>query len=183
MNFWLPLIGYEAVWFVAVIGAGRDLWWPGVAATVLFAIWRLVVSPHRSVEVRIALVALVLGIVFDAALVAMNLTHYAAAWPLPVLPAWLTALWVAFALTIVPLFAYLHARPWLAAQFGFIGGPLAYLGAAHGWHAVTLSTPTWRALLALAFGWGIALPLLCLSARHWLRMQTQPEIIAARSTP
>lgn len=183
MNFWLTLIGYEVVWFAAVMGAGHDLWWPGVVATVLFAIWRLAVSPQRRIEIRIAIAALALGILFDAVLVEMNLTHYAAAWPVPMLPAWLTALWVAFALTIVPLFGYLHARPWLAAVFGAIGGPLAYLGAARGWHAVVLSPPAWRAVLALAIGWGIALPLLCQLARRELRVEAKSGLLATRSAP
>ena len=31
MSFWLSLIGYQAVWFAAVIGAGTALAWPGSA--------------------------------------------------------------------------------------------------------------------------------------------------------
>ena len=59
-----------------------------------------------------------------------------------------------------------------SAAFGAIGGPLAYLGAARGWHAVTMSTPLWQVLPWLALGWGIALPVLTLLARHWLRAAT-----------
>lgn len=183
MSSWLTFAAYEAVWFAAVIGAGRDWWWPGVAATALFAAWRLVASPHRNVEARLIAVALVLGVAFDAVLVWLGLTHYAAAWPWLAAPAWLTALWIAFALTIVPLFGYLHARVWLAALFGAIGGPLAYLGAARGWHAVSLPPPEWRGLAVLAIGWGIALPLLCSLARGWLRAQPQPGMLASGSAP
>lgn len=169
MNFWLTFAGYEAVWFAAVIGAGRGLAWPGVAATALFAAWRLGVSNHRKLEWSMVGVALALGIVLDAVLIWAGVAHYAAPWPSLLAPAWLTALWVAFALTIVQLFGYLHGRLALAAAFGAIGGPLAYLGAAHGWHAVTLTTPAWHAVVALAIGWGIAMPLLCGLARQGLR--------------
>lgn len=169
MNFWLTFAGYEAVWFAAVIGAGHELAWPGVAATLLFVVRRLGVSRYRAVEARLLGVALLLGLLFDAGLAWAGVAQYAAPWPWPQAPAWLTALWLAFALTIVPLFGYLHERPGLAALFGAVGGPLAYLGAAHGWHAVALVPPTWRALLGLAIGWGIALPLLCGLARRWLR--------------
>lgn len=168
MNFWLVFAGYEAVWFAAVIGAGHGWWWPGVAATALFAAWRLRVSPHRETELRLIAVALALGIVLDGVGVAAGLMHYAAAWPWPELPAWLTALWIAFALTIVPLFGYLYRRLWLAALFGAIGGPLAYLGAAHGWGVVNLASPIWHGLLLLAIGWAVTLPLLCALARHEL---------------
>lgn len=169
MNFWITLVAYEAVWFAAVIGAGRGLWWPGVAATLAFAAWRLTVSAHRRVEWRLLAVALLLGFALECAWVRTGLLSYAAPWPWAQAPAWLIALWLAFALTIVPLFGYLHARPWLAALFGALGGPLAYLGAARGWHAVLLPTPAWPALLALGAGWALALPLLATLARRWLR--------------
>lgn len=169
MNFWLTLAAYEAVWFAAVIGAGRGLWWPGVAATLAFAAWRLAVSAHRRVEWRLLAVALLLGLALENLWVRSGLLGYAAPWPWAAAPAWLIALWLAFALTIVPLFGYLHARPWLAALFGALGGPLAYLGAACGWHAVQLPTPAWPALLALGAGWALALALLATLARRWLR--------------
>ncbi|MCV6801485.1 DUF2878 family protein, partial [Achromobacter ruhlandii] len=36
MRFWANLIGYQIVWFSAVIGAGQGLAWPGVVAATLF---------------------------------------------------------------------------------------------------------------------------------------------------
>jgi len=101
--------------------------------------------------------------------VRLGLIHYGAAWPLPSAPAWLLALWAAFALTIVPLFGYLHTRPWLAAALGAVGGPLAYLGAARGWRALSMLPPQWHALLALSIGWAVAMPTLMGLARHWLQ--------------
>lgn len=168
MRFWLTLIAYEVVWFAAVIGAGHGHAWPGVVGTALFASWRLVGSSHRQVELRLVAVALVFGIILESALVDGGLIRYAAPWPTPSDPAWLLALWVAFALTVVPLFGYLHARPVLAAAFGAVGGPLAYLGAARGWHAVLLPAAKWRSLLALAVGWAIVFPCLTVLARRWL---------------
>ena len=35
MTFWGNLIGYQTVWVSALIGAGRQLWWPGVIANRL----------------------------------------------------------------------------------------------------------------------------------------------------
>lgn len=169
MRFWLTLFAYEAVWFAAVIGAGHGQWWPGVLTTFAFAAWRLAASAHRTVEWRLLAVALFIGLVLENLWVRSGLLRYAAPWPWAESPAWLIALWLAFALTIVPLFRYLHARPVLAAVFGACGGPLAYLGAARGWHAVLLPTPMWPSLLALAAGWAIALPLLTTLARRWLR--------------
>lgn len=168
MTFWLTLIAYEAVWFAAVIGAGRGHTWPGVVGTAAFATWRLAGSRHRQVELQLIAAALVLGLILEGVLVGSGLIRYAAPWPTPSQPAWLMGLWVAFGLTVVPLFGYLHAKPWLAAAFGAVGGPLAYLGAARGWHAVLLPATKWPSLLALAAGWAIAFPCLTILARRWL---------------
>jgi hypothetical protein len=173
VRFWITLCAYEGVWFAAVIGAGRGHVWPGVAAAASFAAWRLSSSQHPGIELRLIAVALLVGALLESTWVSCGLIRYSAAWPWRALPAWLMALWVAFALTILPLFGYLRARPWLAATLGAIGGPLAYLGAARGWHAVRLPTPAWPTLLALALGWGIALPLLTSLARRWLYQEPQ----------
>lgn len=179
MMFWITLVAYEAVWFVSVIGAGRGLSWPALLAVALFAAWRLRVSTRRSVDVRLMAVAFALGLLFDGVLVRSGLLIYAAAWPAGIAPAWILALWLAFALTIVPLFGYLQGRPWLAALFGAIGGPMAYLGAARGWQAVRFMPPAWHALLWLALGWGITLPLLTTLARRWTRGTAHPLLRSA----
>lgn len=179
MMFWITLVAYEAVWFVSVIGAGRGLAWPALLAVALFAAWRLRVSTRRSVDVRLMAVAFVLGLLFDGVLVHSGLLIYAAAWPAGIAPAWILALWLAFALTIVPLFGYLQGRPWLATVFGAVGGPLAYLGAARGWQAVHFMPPAWHALLWLALGWGITLPLLTTLARRWSRGTANPLLRSA----
>lgn len=169
MNFWITLVAYEAVWFLTVIGASRGLNWPGGAAAALFIVWRLSVSKQRNAEIRLALVALLFGLMFEGICVGAGLIRYAAPWPLALAPLWLIALWVVFALTVIPLLGYLHARPWLATLFGAIGGPLAYLAAARGWHVVMFSQPIWHGLLAVAIGWGLAMPLLAGFARRWTR--------------
>ena len=176
MNAWGNLIGYQLVWFCAVIGAGQALAWPGVAAALVFAAWQLGVSRHPRVEWRLIAVGLLLGLSLDGGLAQSGLLIYAAPWPWTSgAPAWILALWVAFPLTLTQSLAFLQARPRLAAVIGAIGGPLAYLGAARGWQAVAFAPPAWRALLGLAVGWGIAMPLLALLARRWSR--------AARSRP
>jgi hypothetical protein len=81
-------------------------------------------------------------------------------------PAWILALWVTFALTFSQSLRYLQSRLWLAALLGLLGGPLAYLGAARGWHVVTFAEPAWRGLLALALGWALATPALAWLARR-----------------
>jgi hypothetical protein len=66
--------------------------------------------------------------------------------------------------------AWFAPRPWLAAAFAAVGGPLAYLGAARGFGAVAFPTPAWPALLWLALAWAAALPLL-------LRLAAGPRVL------
>lgn len=170
MTFWITLAAYELAWLAAVAGAGQGRSWPGVLAVAAFAAWRLATSARRRVELQLAAVALVMGLVLEAAWTGFGLVRYAAPWPSPTAPAWLMALWVAFALTVMPLFGYLHERRVLAACVGAVGGPLAYLAAARGWHALTMAPPTWPALVAIAAGWAAALPLLTSLAGRWSRV-------------
>lgn len=163
MSFWANLAGYQLVWFCAVIGAGRGLAWPGMAAGLLFAAAQLAASPRRAADLRLAAAALACGTLLDGTLAAHGVVTYAAPVPDWPAPAWILGLWLAFALTLTHSLWAVAQRPWLAALLGAIGGPLAYLGAARGFGAVVLAP---AALPLLAVGWSLALTALSLLARR-----------------
>jgi hypothetical protein len=168
MSFWLSLIGYQAVWFTAVIGAGHGLAWPGVVAMLVYALVQLACA--RNWRTDLSLIAM--------ALIRSGLASYAAGWPNRTLaPGWILALWVTFALTFSQSLRYLQTRLGLAALLGLIGGPLAYLGAARGWHVVSFAEPSWRALLLLAIGWALATPALA-----WLARRASASTLASTTT-
>jgi hypothetical protein len=168
VRFWGNLIGYQAVWFCAVIGAGRDLAWPGVLAAIVFIAWQWSLSSQRGVAVKLLLLAVLLGTVVDGSLAKLGWALYAAPWPSDVAaPVWILALWAAFSQTLTQSLGLLMRNTWLAAVLGAVGGPLSYLGASRGFGAVMLVPPDIRALVWLAAGWGIAMPLLALAARRW----------------
>ena len=165
MRFWANLLGYQAAWLVAVGFAARGLAWPGIIACLGFAAltwWR---SPLRRSDLRLVGTALVCGLLLDGTLASTGFLHYAA--PLPALPApaWIVALWVAFAMTLQHSLQWLLARPAAAFLFGVLGGPLAYWGASRGFDAVAFTMPV-RATLLLAAGWGMAMSLLVVIARR-----------------
>ncbi|MFC3714563.1 DUF2878 domain-containing protein [Luteimonas soli] len=167
MRFWANLVGYQLVWFAVVIAAAQQRPWLAVAAALAFtgAQWRA--SRERASDARLVVCAVALGIVFDGALAGSGWLRYASALPAVLAPVWILALWAAFAMTLNHSLALLQRRTWLATALGAIGGPLAYLGAARGFDAVEFVAPGWRAVAALALGWGIAMPLLAWLAQRW----------------
>jgi hypothetical protein len=167
MSFWLSLIGYQLVWFAAVIGAGQGLAWPGIVAASVYAACQMAAVRHYKTDLSLMALAIVMGLLFDSGLIHAGFASYAAPWPSAAMaPAWILALWAAFSLTLTQSLAYLQTRLWAAALLGAVGGPLAYLGAARGWHAVNFADPSWRALLCLSIGWGLATPALAWFARR-----------------
>ena len=171
MKFWLSLIGYQLVWFAAVIGASHGLVWPGVFGLLLYAGCQLIVSKHAGTDLSLMLTAMLIGFVLDGVLVRSGWASYAAPWPSAALaPAWILSLWAAFSLTFTQSLVYLQTRLWLAALLGLIGGPLAYLSASRGFHVVTFVEPMWRGLLWLGIGWALATPALAWLARRWSRV-------------
>lgn len=165
LRIWATAIGYQAVWLCAVAGAGRGLSWPGIAAGAAFVAAMLISAARPAQVAMLAAAAIGAGALLDGALAASGWLRYAAAWPTPAFaPAWILALWAAFATTLpVLLPAWLRA-PLPSALLGAIGGPLAYLGAARGFGAVEFAAPG-PALAALALGWAVALALLAMLAR------------------
>jgi len=153
-------LGYQIVWFIAVIGAGRGLAWPALAALAVFAAWQLALSHAPRADLKLLSRALMLGAVLDGALSLGGLLHYAApspAAPPGGAPLWILALWGAFALTLNHSLAWLRKRRLTATLLGAAGGPLAYLAAARVSQAVSFSSPPTEAIAALAVGWGVAL--------------------------
>ncbi|HVO45359.1 MAG TPA: DUF2878 domain-containing protein [Steroidobacteraceae bacterium] len=153
-------LGYQIVWFIAVIGAGRGLVWPAVAGLAIFAACQLALSHAPRADLKLLALAVMLGAVLDGALSLGGLLHYAA--PTPAVPPggaplWILALWGAFALTLNHSLAWLRRRRLTATVLGVAGGPLAYLAAARLSQAVTFSSPPAEAIVALAVGWGVAL--------------------------
>ncbi|HUD40859.1 MAG TPA: DUF2878 family protein [Dokdonella sp.] len=168
-------IGYQAVWLCAVAGAGRGLAWPGIAAAAAFVAAMLIAAARPMHEALLAAVAVLAGVLLDGGLAASGWLRYAAAWPTAAFaPAWILALWAAFATTLPVLLPAWLSKPLPAALFGAIGGPLAYLGAARGFDAVAFVAPG-PALAALALGWAAALALLAMlvrSAPHAVETET-----------
>jgi hypothetical protein len=155
-------VAFQTAWIATVVGAANGLGWAGPVAVAAAVALHLRLSPRPGVEVRILLVALLLGWVIEHGFLWMGLIHYQAApgW----VPLWMLALWPLFATTLNVSLMWFQTRLPAAAIFGGLAGPLAYWGGS-ALGAIQLPEAV-AALIALALGWSLAFPGLVLIARR-----------------
>lgn len=150
---------FQAAWFACVHFAARGDALAACASVLAAVLLHFAWSDHRRADLRLVAVALVVGLIWDTAMVQGGLIAYAApGWSAAWAPPWILALWVLFATTLRGPLRWLHGRPLLAAAFGGIGGPLSYFAAARLGACVFPDVP--GALVVLAEGWAVITPVL-----------------------
>lgn len=155
----LNFVVFQAGWWACVLGAAHDRAAAGslFAAVVIAAHVALVAHPLR--ELRLVAIALMIGVVWDSALLMSGWLDFRSGFFLPgMAPHWILALWALFAITLNHSLAWLQGRLPAAAILGAIAGPMAY------WSGVQLGAVMFieplHAALALSAGWAIFTPLL-----------------------
>jgi len=173
----INLSGFYLGWFACVLGGAWDRPWWGVAGAAGVIAVHLVRVARPAVELRLILLAGLLGAVLDSLPIALGLVRYPAGTLVDgFAPVWLIALWMVFATTLNVTLRGLKRRPLLAALLGAVGGPLAYYGGA-GLGGVVFTPPAAAGLFALAVLWGAAMPILMiLSSRCDGVAETGPSI-------
>jgi hypothetical protein len=159
MVFAVNLIAYQIAWFSSVLGGANQMPWLGPLTVVIALALHLRAARRPFDELLLALCCGVIGTAFDSALVALEWVSYPSGQLGENLaPYWMISLWVVFATTLNVSMRWMRISPVLAAFFGFTGGPLTYwAGMELG--AMELINPT-AAMIALAIGWGLMMPLL-----------------------
>ena len=154
------MVGFQLGWFACVLGAAADNPWIGPLIVVVLCLLHLAYLPNPYSQLRLLLLAAGLGVVMDGLLILLGVFSFTgSALPIWLSPLWLTAMWANFALTLRLSMSWLLGRYWLGAVLGSVSGPMAYYaGAKLG--AITFQVTLPLAILALAFVWMTALPLL-----------------------
>jgi hypothetical protein len=161
MKLVLNFIVFQAAWFSCVLGAANGLPWAGPLAVLAAVMLHLRLSRQPSLEIRLILAAVALGLLADAALLATGWVAFPnGAWLPGAAPYWMAAMWALFATTLNVSMRWLRSRLWLAMAAGAIGGPLSYW-AGERLGAMSFVEPV-PALLAIAAAWVVAMPLLTL---------------------
>ncbi len=164
MKFWINLVGFQLCWVLLVGGAGRGLMWPGLLAASIYTAVHFFLNPKHTAEIKLALIAVLIGLMADASLIYFELVGFATpflqaphpAWP----PLWMSALWWIFALTLNHSMKFFQNRFLLCVVFGLVGGALSYGFAARTWHAMSFQVAPLHALIVVGVLWAIIFPFL-----------------------
>lgn len=151
---------FQMLWFACVLGSSYSLLWPAALMIGVMLVWQLHPSRRHPNDIKVLIIAIVLGLIIDTAWVALGFMDFND--PRPFLwlsPAWIIIMWAGFALTINHSMNWLSLHPVLPALMGLVGGPLAYFtGRRLG--AVEYLTDPLLISCMLAIAWALALSIL-----------------------
>jgi hypothetical protein len=156
---------FQAGWFACVLGAANGVPWIGLVAVAAVVTWHVAQARDRGPELRLLLLATVVGALFETVLARTGWMQFnAGVWIAGAAPAWMVALWANFATTLNVSLRALRDRLGFAALLGVIGAPIAYFGGSRlGALEMTKVVP---ALVAVGAGWLLLAPALFAAARR-----------------
>ena len=161
----LNLLGFQLLWWVAVLGAARG---GGLASALLALVvvgWHLHQAQQPGRALGLLAVVTLLGGLSDALLLHGGVLRFAAADLGPACPpSWMLALWLGFATSLNVSLRWLQGHPVWAALLGAVGGVASYAGGAH-LGAATLLAPV-TAMVLVALCWAALMPLFMRLARR-----------------
>ena len=159
MNLLLNVTAFKVGWLSSVIGGAQQLPWLGPLVVLIAVGIHLARAERPRSEFMLIISCGLIGAVFDSALVAAGwVTFPSGMISESTAPYWIVTMWMLFGTTINLSMRWMRGRPVLAAAFGFIGGPLAYL-AGHKIGGIGFVDQT-AALAMLAIGWAVIMPML-----------------------
>jgi hypothetical protein len=180
-KFLINLAAFQFGWFACVWGGANELPALGAVAVAVIVAIHLLYTAHRPIpELCLILLAGLIGVAWDSALVALGWLSYPSGnFASGFAPYWIIAMWMLFATTLNVSLGWLKQRALLGVLMGAIGGPLAYY-AGFKLGGVEFNTMA-LGLGAQAAGWAILMPLLSLLAQRFNGMQAvaQPLMVAA----
>lgn len=159
MNLLINVTAFKLGWLSSVVGGAQQIPWLGPLVVFIAVAIHLARAERPSSEFMLIVSCGLIGAVFDSALVAAGwVTFPSGMFSDSMAPYWIVTMWMLFGTTINLSMRWLRGRTLLAAAFGFIGGPLAYL-AGHKIGGIEFVDQT-AALAMLAIGWAAIMPLL-----------------------
>lgn len=156
---------FQLTWFSCVLGAARDLIWPGALTFAAMLAWQRSPAISQRGDLGLLLVAALLGLILDSLWIRLGILTFET--PLPsayVAPAWILLLWMSLALTLNHSLAWLKRRLGLAAALSALASPVSYYAGAR-LDALTIHVDLWKAALLLGLAWALCIPFLLYLAK------------------
>lgn len=163
----VTFVGAQACWWGCVLGAGTPYAVAAVAFTGVWIALHVARARRRRDEIVLVVVATALGVVVDSALVggsAMRFPDAVALGPLPT-PLWMIALWSGFATMLLSTLRPIVTSMPRALLFGFLGGPLSYLGGSR-LGPLEIPAPVPQGLVVIGLAWAMAMAVLSVVVRR-----------------
>ena len=161
----INFLALQVNWFVAIYGATKNIIWPCILITALFAWWQLNDKRRHPNDMRVIVCAVIIGITLDSLWQVTGLVKFVSSPLAPMTPIWLLMLWVTFALTFNHSLSWLKPKILLAMLFGLIFSPLTYWGGSRLGGMVYLQN-IWLVSAILGIAWAIVMYLLIHQANH-----------------
>ena len=163
INFALFQLG----WFACVLGGAYDLTLIGSLIALSVIAYHLYRAEQPGQELRLLMLAVFIGIVFESIISTLDLAHYNSGQILEnIAPLWMILMWPLFATTLNLSMRWLkNITLLLTSLVGLVFAPLAYY-AGNNLGAVEYDVPL-LSLSIIAMSWALLLPLLVLvSNKH-----------------
>lgn len=169
-------VAFQAGWFACVLSAANGLPWLGLLIVSLIVAMHLKTagSPHH--ELKLLVLCVVMGLVFDSFLVSSGWLRYPSGMLFSgIAPYWILAMWALFSTTLNSSMDWLKGSLVLSSVMGAVFGPLSYLA---GQRLGAIELIDFRSsLIALAVIWALVMPILTFAANRLDGRRTPMQII------
>lgn len=166
MPMLINFAAFQVGWFSSVIGAAQQMPWLGPLALVVVLAIHLRQARRPHTELALIIACGIVGVFFDSLLVIFGwVTYPSGQFSDLVAPYWIVTMWMLFGTTLNLSMRWLKGRSLLAAVFGAVGGPASYIAGQKLGGIVLVDYAS--AVIALAIGWAVFMPLLLAVAQRF----------------
>ena len=159
MNMLVNFAAFQIGWFSSVLGAAKQMPWLGPLVFLVVLAIHLRLARRPQLEVGLVIACGIIGLMFESVLVVAGWVTYPSGLFSDLLaPYWIVTMWMLFGTTLNVSMGWLKGRPLLAALFGAVGGPASYFAGQKLGGIVFLEFVP--AMIALAIGWAVFMPIL-----------------------
>lgn len=160
-------LGFNAAWWLCLLGVKWAMPWLGPVAMLLFLAIHFRYLAYGKREFYLLLSVALLGTMVDSTKAFTGLIEYRGGYGIAWLaPLWITAMWVGFAALLNHALGWLRGRYLLAALLGALFGPLSYITGVN-FNILEFQMPKAVSIAVLAAVWAVAVPLLFLMS-NWI---------------